>query len=478
MRFLMALWIGKLVNLGCRLAQVFFKRGGSNLPGVVAMRIDPAFLEHVAKPEKILAVTGTNGKTTTTNMLADTLDSLGEKCLCNRQGGNIATGIATCLMSGVSAGNKCKYKTALLEVDERSSIRVYPYVKPQYVLVTNLSRDSMMRNPHPFYIRDIIQNNLPEGCTLILNADDIISAHIKGKNAKYVYYGIARQELDLPEPLNLVNDVRTCPECGSRMTYEFSRGFHFGRLKCPSCGLSCPEPDVEVEKLDKSSHTLTLKDGTVFPMISESMFNISNEAGVIALLRTMGYTNEQIGKALKKSRIVNSRYHEETLNGARMIFQMSKGQNPVACSTTIGYVASLPGTKEVVIDLDDPRWMDFAEDFSYWYDTDFEQLNRPEIRKILMFSHYGQEFRFRMQLGGVPKDKVVLCGTDMDKLAEELDIEPGTDVYFLYDIYRVDHINKLYECVKKHASEKHVSSKLASSKLASSKQDDAKGAHT
>ena len=78
---------------------------------------------------------------------------------------------------------------AIFEVDESSSPKVYPYIKPNYLICTNLIRDSLRRNAHPEFIFNIINSNLPKETKLILNADDLISSRLGAENEK-VYYGL------------------------------------------------------------------------------------------------------------------------------------------------------------------------------------------------------------------------------------------------------------------------------------------------
>ncbi len=85
-------------------------------------------------------------------------------------------GIVTSLLSGCTIFARTKYKLAVFEIDERSSKRIYPYVKPELIAITNLFRDSIMRNAHPEYIAGIIEESIPECSKLILNGDDLISS--------------------------------------------------------------------------------------------------------------------------------------------------------------------------------------------------------------------------------------------------------------------------------------------------------------
>lgn len=143
----------------------------------------PGFPEVCGRPKTIIAVTGTNGKTTVSNLLADTLEKAGHRVLINRAGSNVASGIATALLKGCNLAGRVKdYDMAVLEVDERSSVRVYPYITPDYIAVTNLFRDSIMRNAHADFIAGIISRSVPAASKLVLNADDLISCGLAPEN--------------------------------------------------------------------------------------------------------------------------------------------------------------------------------------------------------------------------------------------------------------------------------------------------------
>ena len=149
MRFFLAMVLGKCAALATKIASKFTKYNGTNFPGIVALKICPDFIGRVNRPKTVIGVTGTNGKTTTSNMLADALKNAGYKVLNNSYGSNIKFGIAACLLSGVTLFNREKYEIAVLEIDERSCLRIYPYLKPDYIVCTNLSRDTLYRNAHP-----------------------------------------------------------------------------------------------------------------------------------------------------------------------------------------------------------------------------------------------------------------------------------------------------------------------------------------
>ena len=145
LRFLAALAAAKLSIIALKIT----RHNGTNFPGVLALRICPDFIKHIGKPKKIIAVSGTNGKTTTCNMILDALAMDGKEVVNNRMGSNINSGIATSLIQNATITGRCRLDMGVFEVDERSALRIFPYLRPDYMLITNLSRDSIMRNGHP-----------------------------------------------------------------------------------------------------------------------------------------------------------------------------------------------------------------------------------------------------------------------------------------------------------------------------------------
>ena len=450
LRFFAALWCAKTVRRLMRL----LGRNATDLPGQLALKICPDFLRLVGRPEKIVAVTGTNGKTTTNNLLADVLTKTGHRVLSNRLGSNIASGIASCLLSGVSMGNKPQYPLAVLEVDERSALRIYPYVHPDILLCTNLARDSLFRNAHPYYIFDIIESALPDDTTLILNADDIISNRLKEGNPR-VYFGIERQEGDAEEPFNLTNDARICPRCRETLHYEFVRYNQIGRVRCPRCGLASPEPDVRVEEIDREGRRLVISRGgerAEYPLINSSIFNIYNELSAVTVLLTMGLESGEIARALADTKIDATRYDRETVGKVRTVYTMTKSWIAPACSAVFDYVTRLPGEKELVLLLEDPvDNVESSENLTYLYDTDFEFLCRPGIRRIVVPGLRRRDFCLRLLLAGVPREKIFPV-EGLEDVPGSLDLTGEAEVHVLYDMHQNQRCRKLRQLIH-HAAE-------------------------
>lgn len=127
LRFLLALWLGKLSIPALKITH----HNGTDFPGSLAVKVCPDFLKYVGKPPLMVAVTGTNGKTTVSNMLVDILEAEGHRVLSNRAGSNITSGVSTAFIRNCDMLGRVKNcDMAVLEIDERSAPKIYPTCGP------------------------------------------------------------------------------------------------------------------------------------------------------------------------------------------------------------------------------------------------------------------------------------------------------------------------------------------------------------
>ena len=409
------------------------KHGGTNFPGELALKLCPDFLSYVAKPGKIIGVTGTNGKTTCTNMIVDVLEAAGNSVLDNRAGANINSGIATALINGVTLFNKQKYDIGVLEIDERSSKRILPYVQPDYMLITNLFRDSIQRNAHAEYISDFISDNMPAKTKLILNADDLISVGVAPDNPR-VYYGIERLETDITECINKINDMQICPRCSGKLIYDYRRYHHIGKAHCSDCDFRSPEYDYSAGSVDYYNMTMYVSDktgGLEYPLINDSIFNVYNMVSVIAVMRELGMSHREIRGYLGNVKIISSRFSEKSQGNLTVTLQMAKEKNPIANSRAMNYISGLDGRKEIILMpnclTDGDNW---PENVTWLYESDYEFLNKDDISCIIVTGPYASDYELRMLLAGIPKEKII-CEFDEFTSANIVPLIQGENVYII-----------------------------------------------
>ncbi len=448
LRFLVALWMAKLSIPALKIT----RHNGTDFPGSLALRLCPDFLRYIGKPKRIIAVTGTNGKTTVSNLLGDMLEKNGYKILSNRSGSNITSGISTCLLKGCDLLGRPKksYDMAVLEVDERASVRIYPYVKPDYVVITNLFRDSIMRNAHPFFIADILTRAIPASAKLILNADDLISVGVAPENQR-VYFGIDRMDSDVTECINLIDDVRICPHCSGKLDYDFRRYHHIGRAVCHDCGFRSPEAKYLAQDVDLAgSHMAICEDGQAYDynLITDSIFNVYNMVTVSAVLRELGLSHEKIAQDMAASAITASRHSEEKVGSVTLIKQMSKEKNALAGSRAFDYIAGREGRKELLLMMnclgDVHHW---SENTCWIFDADFEFLAHDSIAQIVCAGQRAADYKLRLLMAGVPEEKIT-CERDEFRAAEKLHFTPDDDIYLLYGTDSLALAYKVYDHLK------------------------------
>lgn len=431
-RFFLAMLAAKFSLFGLKL----LSRNASYLPGKIALFLDKDFLGGLTPPKTVIAVTGTNGKTTVSNLLNAILTQNGYSVTNNSLGSNVQAGVTTALLEDSTFGGKAKKEIAVLEVDERSSLRIYPYLKPDYLICNNIMRDSLARNAHTEFISYIINKALPKTTKVILNADDLVCATLAPENSERVYFGLDVNKEHEESPLYL-QDIVYCPRCGALLAPEYLRYNHIGRLNCSECDFASPAPDFVITEIDRQKETFTVAHHgkkETYHLINDNIVNLYNFCGLIALLTTLGLTYEQIAMGFEKSKIVKTRYDKLQAGDLTITMQLSKGQNPTACARCFSYVSKCPGEQKAIIFVGDD--FEASESPCWLFDSNYSYLCHPSINQIIFSGPRSKDQYLRAQLAGVSTDKIKIIA-DSKAGTEILDTQLSKDIYVLYGPYMV-----------------------------------------
>ncbi len=436
LRFYFALFFAK----GTALVLKLIGRRGTSMPGSWALILCPDFLSRMPRPKTVIGITGTNGKTTVSNMIEDVLAQCGVSFTCNRYGTNVATGVASSLIADSTFFGKPKKDLAVFELDERSSPRILPFIKPDILLCTNIFRDSYKRNAHVEFIWEILNRYIPDGTRLVLNGDDLLCATLKESNPR-VYFSIDPLPGEPMNSANQVQDPRACPRCGGPLQWEWRRYHHIGRARCQACGLASPQPQYRLTAVDQEKRLMTVCAGELpgtFPFPNGNIINLYNALSAVAVLSEYGLSREKIAQGMGQLAIAESRYKEDLVGGRRVIFHLAKGMNPIACSQACRNAQNAPGKKAVLLFMDDfHEAAHSVENIAWIYDTDFEFLNDPGIVQVIEAGPRHWDTYVRLLIAGVPREKIV-HGEDIREAARALDAQGVDTVVVLYDLYAVD----------------------------------------
>lgn len=405
MKFKLALLVGRLIYYFGK-----YVGKGTNLPGEIALKICPELLGRFSFSGKIIAVTGSNGKTTTANMLAYVLAQLGHTVANNAKGSNLTGGVATTLLLASDFEGKIPHDFVVLEVDERFSRLIFRDFSPDYLLCTNLFRDQLTRNGNVDVIIEKLHEAIKPGVKLILNANDPISGNLAPENPR-IYYGMYRTSLSTEECPNITHDAKVCPLCLGRMNYEFFHYNHIGRFECSRCGYNTPKAkyfaaDVDFATGDFNLEYLEREEASpeVFAVHADYRppFNILNMAGAIAACSEMGLPLDKVCEAISTFRVMKQRYEEFQVGDRTAVMILSKNQNPVSFDQSISYVREMPGEKTAVIYVNNINHTGHR-DTTWLYDISFERL-RGKVEAIVCTGPRAWDLAVRLRLAGFSKD--------------------------------------------------------------------------
>ena len=228
------------------------------MPGKIALKLYPSVLSKIVMPKYVIAVTGSNGKTSTTEMINEVLTNAGYSVAYNSEGSNQIDGVATLILSNCSSNGILQKDVLLLESDERYAQYTFKYFTPTYFVVTNLYRDQMTRNGNPEFVLKEIKKAISTDTTLVLNGDDPSISSLANENSKPIYFGIIKNSYAKKKNDFIYDDGYYCPKCKSKLTYKYHQFGHIGDYSCKKCGFARMEPKFAITGIDLINGSLTI----------------------------------------------------------------------------------------------------------------------------------------------------------------------------------------------------------------------------
>ena len=434
LRFYFALFFAK----GTALVLKLIGRKGTSMPGSWAIILCPDFLGRMQKPRRIIGITGTNGKTSTANLITDVLEKNGIPCFSNRMGSNVNTGIVSALLQNSDFLGRPKVDTAVLEIDERSAPKIFPYLQPDLLVCTNLCRDALDRNAHIDFLVELLDRNIGDKVKLVVNGDDLIVTHLKPGNVR-VSFGIAERPGEREDKPNLVRDIITCPECGTALAYDFLRYNHIGRAHCPKCGYGSPEHiDFEATQADveKMRFTVQTPEGAEeYKLPGENITDLYNVLAAVTALRTFGLSYKAVQSGIEAAQMVKSRFNVISAGGKEVVMHLAKGQSPIASSRVFDFIHEQGVNSAVVLlNYDQHDHEHGSENVAWLYEADYEFLNDPCVRQIVAGGSRCYDYAVRAAIAGISPQRIA-CAVKPEDVVDLVDLDGIDRVYILYAVF-------------------------------------------
>jgi lipid II isoglutaminyl synthase (glutamine-hydrolysing) len=405
--------------------------GASSAPGKVLMRLDPGAIGELGARLRrgSVLISATNGKTTTTAILAAIMERAGISLVNNQTGANMAGGIASTLLAAARPGGRIAGELGLFEVDELWLDSLAAQLHPRAVLLSNLFRDQLDRYGELETIADrwdaAVHTGPAGNSKLVLNADDPAIADLgRERDAPVLYFGVEDDSLALPRMAHAA-DAKHCRRCGAPYVFEAIYLGHLGHYHCPNCAQTRPLPSVTatrvtLEGVHAAHFTLQTPAGVAEVKLAlPGLYNVYNALAAAALATALEVGLPEIVAGLQGTKAAFGRAETVTLDlepsldfadvGTHPPVKHQPGKslrelrillvkNPAGANEVLRTLALEPGEHDLLGVLNDK--IADGRDVSWIWDADFELL-AGRIRRATCSGTRAPELALRLKYAGI-----------------------------------------------------------------------------
>ncbi len=374
-RLIAAIIIGKILLWLTKLAG----SQGTVLPGRVARLIYPDVLKSLGQniAEEIIVVTGTNGKTTTSNMIAQILIEHDYSIVHNSAGANMLAGITTAFLASTNLGGTKVLDYALLETDEANVPLLIKEVTPKVVLITNFFRDQLDRFGELDNTINLIKDGLRNtDIELVLNADDPLVTHFQHDTGLHCwYFGFDETEYDKIMDSES-REGKHCVFCGHVLTYHRYHYAQLGKFYCQNCSNKNPSPNFLGKNLTLNPFISFEVNDIHLTSPYQGFYNAYNILAAVSIAKLVGLRDEPIIQAIYKYQPRAGRMENFNINGQRVILILVK--NPTGLNQALSALGNDLVDKNILFVLNDQAAD--GRDISWIWDADLEVIANDDYK--------------------------------------------------------------------------------------------------
>lgn len=450
-RFFLALYIGKLAAFACRLVS----RGrGTNLPGAIALKIDPQLLRHFGELDldKVVFITGTNGKSTTTNLLAHIFRAAGLRTVANLEGANLLAGVAVTLLRHADLAGNMRAPYVLLETDERFLPIIHAQLPAKHICVTNIQKDQVQRNGEPDVIYRKLRAVISRDVTLYLNNDEPNTKSLAQFAGHSVLYGVAPHAKSFTKTDDFYAVTMPCPICSAPIRFSVYNIDNIGPFHCTACGFAAEaRPEYLAEQVDFDAKRF-LVSGAPYSFRYATPYFLYCYIAALAVAREFGVDGATVERAFADFVNIGGRVEDVQANGKTIHYLRMKQENPETVQSALHVIAADPREKIFLLGLDE--LVDFDPHYTntfYAFDCDFRGLIASNVSRYICFSGtVAYDAALRLLYDGAPRERISVLPTNDDAaILAELARYDCDNVYLITWLKKYQH---LAAYAKKHAA--------------------------
>ena len=425
MKVIIAVLINKLITIVCKL----FRFNGAQFPGsFVYDHIDKNILDKISHPKITIAVTGSSGKGTTCNLIKNVLIDNNYSVLLNESGNNGINGAISLILNNSTLTGKFKKDVLILECDERHLHHIFKKWKPNYLIITNITRDQPTRNGTPEEVFSEILKAINDNVHLILNVDDPLVNRFKlHHNGKITTYGMNKITGDKKDTILNNLDFAYCPVCSNKLKYDYYHYGHIGSYKCLNNDFERGKLDYYGDKLDYSNNKFNINNNTI-KLTNNALFMCYAYLACYSLCNILNIKEENIINSLNNIKD-SKRGKSLSLKNRKLTMLESKNENNLSYFQSLNYIIHQDGIKTIILGFDNVSRRYKTTDISWLYDVDFEMLaNDKNIDKIFCIGKFRYDVALRLEYANIDKNKIILVD-DLDNIMSLVDTKSKGDIY-------------------------------------------------
>lgn len=383
-------------------------RGGTSLPGKLAVSIDPNILKTIQQDFDLIIVTGTNGKTLTTALITRVLQAGGYHVITNPSGSNMIQGITgTLVTTKIKTSPNGKKPLAVLEVDEANVEKITTAIQPKMFVLTNIFRDQMDRYGEIYTTYDKIVAGIKQApeALVLANGDSPIFTRGDFTNTRR-YFGfnqIAPSDYQ-PNVAPINTDGILSPTDNSVLHYDFITYANLGKYFSVTDEFSRPKLDYQVTSIDDLTprYSTFSIDNTPLRIEIGGLYNIYNALAAFSVGREFGVAPEQIKKAFESNAQIFGRQEAINVDGKDVIIVLIK--NPVGTNSVIDMMLTEKDEFSLLALLN----ANYADgiDTSWIWDAEFEKLHDTKIQAVATGGERYKDLRVRLKMAGFTNQSV------------------------------------------------------------------------
>ena len=414
-------------------------------PGYFTLKFFPKFLNKIKYPKLTIMITGSSGKGSTTKLVAELLKKFDYDVVNNEEGSNLINAFATMVIKNSNLKGEISKDAIVYEVDERYLKVITKILKPNYLIIGNITRDQPPRQGDFDIVFEEIKKGLSDDIHLIVNGDDPITKRFSlDHKGKITYFGISENFMSKNEEINNIKDNLYCPNCNSKLNFKYYHYGSVGDYSCPTCDFKRNDIAYEITSINKDNMNIIINKKHKIKVDSYILFNLYNICACFTLADTLNLNLNKTCEILSNINMNKKIFNEFTKDDKKYISLNCKAENNSTYNLALLYTSLDKNKKCIVLGLKEISRRYSYFDLSWLWDISFELFKESNIEKVICVGPYRYDFATRVNYAGINKEDIIVL-ENFDNLNEEINTLESKNIY---GILNFDYIEPFIKSIK------------------------------